>query len=65
MDTFAGPVHVGRSIQAGASMEEHYPIKDTFVEITNTLQAALDTDYVLGLLFATALISFIIGRMSK
>jgi len=45
-------------------MEEHYPIKDTFVEIT-TLQAALDTDYVLGLLFATALISFIIGRMSK
>ncbi|SFJ68973.1 hypothetical protein SAMN04488082_105190 [Desulfomicrobium apsheronum] len=46
-------------------MEEHYPIKDTFVEITNTLQAALDTDYVLGLLFATALISFIIGRMSK
>ena len=65
MDTFTGPVHVGTSIQAGASMEEHYPIKDTFVEITTTLQAALDTDYVLGLLFATALISFIIGRMSK
>jgi hypothetical protein len=65
VDTFTGPVHVGWSIQAGASMEEHYPIKDTFVEITTTLQAALDTDYVLGLLFATALISFIIGRMSK
>lgn len=46
-------------------MEEHYPIKDTFVEITSTLQAALDTDYVVGLLVATAIISFIIGRMSK
>jgi hypothetical protein len=46
-------------------MEEHYPIKDTFVEITTTLQAALDTDYVLGMLFAVALISFIIGRMTK
>lgn len=46
-------------------MEEHYPIKDTFVHITSTLQAALDTDYVVGLLVATALISFIIGRLSK
>jgi hypothetical protein len=46
-------------------MEEHYPIKDTFIEITTTLQAALDTDYVLGMLFAVALISFIIGRMTK
>lgn len=46
-------------------MEEHYPIKDTFNEILNTLQTALDTDYVIGLLVATALISFIIGRMSK
>ena len=46
-------------------MEEHYPIKDTFVDIVNTLQAALDTDYVIGQHFATALISFIIGRMSK
>ena len=46
-------------------MEEHYPIKDTFVEITTTLQAALDTEYVLGMLFAVALISFIIGRMTK
>ena len=46
-------------------MEEHYPIKDTFVEITNTLQAALDTDYVLGMLIAVALISFIIGHMTK
>jgi hypothetical protein len=46
-------------------MEEHYPIKDTFVEITTTLQAALDTDYVLGMLVAVALISFIIGRMTK
>jgi hypothetical protein len=46
-------------------MEEHYPIKDTFVQITTTLQAALDTDYVLGMLFAVALFSFIIGRMTK
>lgn len=46
-------------------MEEHYPIKDTFNEIVATLQAALDTDYVIGLLVATAIISFIIGRMSK
>jgi hypothetical protein len=46
-------------------MEEHYPIKDTFVHITSTLQAALDTDYVVGLLIATAFISFIIGRMTK
>ncbi len=46
-------------------MEEHYPIKDTFVEITNTLQAALDTEYVVGLLVAVAIISFIIGRMTK
>lgn len=60
----------GARFQAGAIrrshlMEEHYPIKDTFVHITSTLQAALDTDYVIGLLFATALISFIIGRLSK
>jgi len=60
-----GPCHTGGNIQVGALMEEHYPIKDTFVEIANTLQAALDTDYVIGLLFATALISFIIGRLSK
>lgn len=46
-------------------MEEHYPIKDTFNEIASTLQAALDTDYVIGLLVATAIISFIIGRMSR
>jgi hypothetical protein len=46
-------------------MEEHYPIKDTFVAITDALQNALDTDYVIGLLIATAIISFIIGRMSK
>jgi hypothetical protein len=65
VNQFTGLVHFGGSIQAGASMEEHYPIKDTFVEITSTLQAALDTDYVVGLLVATALISFIIGRMSK
>ena len=65
MNQFTGLVHFGGSIQAGAFMEEHYPIKDTFVEITSTLQAALDTDYVVGLLVATALISFIIGRMSK
>jgi hypothetical protein len=65
VDEFTGFVHFGVSIQAGASMEEHYPIKDTFIEITSTLQAALDTDYVVGLLIATALISFIIGRMTK
>ena len=46
-------------------MEEHYPIKDTFNEILGTLQVALDTDYVLGLLVFTAIISFIIGRMSR
>ena len=46
-------------------MEEHYPIKDTFNEILNTLQIALDTEYVVGLLVATAIISFFIGRMSK
>ena len=46
-------------------MEEHYPIKDTLNEILATLQAALDTDYVVGLLVATAIISFIIGRMSR
>lgn len=46
-------------------MEEHYPIKDTLNEILNTLHIALDTDYVIGLLVATAIISFIIGRMSK
>lgn len=49
----------------GAPMQDSYPIKDTFNEIVNTLQAALDTDYVIGLLVATALLSFIIGRMSK
>ena len=46
-------------------MEEHYHIKDTFNEIMNTLQVARDTEYVIGLLVATAIISFIIGRMSK
>ena len=46
-------------------MQDSYPIKDTLNEIVNTLQAALDTDYVIGLLVATALLSFIIGRMSK
>ena len=46
-------------------MEEHYPIKDTLNEIINTLQIALDTDYVIGLLVATAIISFIIGRLSR
>lgn len=46
-------------------MEEHYPIKDTFNHILDTLQIALDTEYVIGLLVAVALISFIIGRMSK
>ncbi len=46
-------------------MEEHYPIKDTLNEILGTLQTALDTDYVLGLLVFTAIVSFIIGRMSR
>lgn len=46
-------------------MESSYPIKDTFNEILTTLQTALDTDYVIGLLVATAIVSFIIGRMSK
>jgi len=55
----------GVAYAAGEPMEEHYPIKDTFVEITNTLQAALDTDYVVGMLVAVALISFFIGRMTK
>jgi hypothetical protein len=55
----------GLAYATGESMEEHYPIKDTFVAITDALQNALDTDYVIGLLVATAIISFIIGRMSK
>lgn len=46
-------------------MEASYPIKDTFIHITTTLQRALDTEYVVGLLVAVALLSFIIGRMSK
>lgn len=46
-------------------MEEHYPIKDTFTEILSTLQAALDTDYVVGLLVATAIISYFLGRLTK
>lgn len=44
---------------------DSYPIKDTFNEITSTLQAALATDYVVGLLIATAIIAFIFGRLSK
>lgn len=46
-------------------MEESYPIKDTFNEIVTLLQAALDTDYVIGLLIATAIIAFILGRLTK
>lgn len=46
-------------------MQESYPIKDTFNEIVNTLHTALNTDYVIGLLVATAIISFILGRMTK
>lgn len=46
-------------------MQESYPIKDTFSEIVTALQTALDTEYVVGLLVATAIISFILGRMTK
>lgn len=46
-------------------MEASYPIKDTFIHITDTLKHALDTEYVVGLLVVVALVSFIIGRMSK
>lgn len=46
-------------------MEEHYPIKDTFNEIATLIQAALDTDYVVGMLIATAIIAFLLGRMTK
>lgn len=46
-------------------MSDSYPIKDTFNHITATLQAALDTDYVIGLLIATAIISYFLGRMTK
>jgi hypothetical protein len=46
-------------------MEDSYPIKDTFNEIMSTIQAALDTDYVIGMLVAVALLSFILGRMTK
>lgn len=46
-------------------MSDSYPIKDTFEQITSTLQTALSTDYVIGLLVATAIIAFILGRLSK
>ncbi len=46
-------------------MSDSYPIKDTFVHITDTLKTALDTDYVVGLLIATAIIAFLLGRMTK
>lgn len=46
-------------------MQDSYPIKDTFNEIVSTLQHALDTDYVIGLLVATAIVSFFIGRLTK
>jgi hypothetical protein len=46
-------------------MSDSYPIKDTFLQITSTLQAALDTDYVVGLLIAVGIIAFILGRLSK
>jgi len=46
-------------------MEESYPIKDTFLNILDTLQAALDTEYVVGLLVFTAFVAFFLGRMTK
>jgi hypothetical protein len=46
-------------------MEDSYPIKDTFNEILATFQAALDTDYVIGMLVATAIIAYFFGRLSK
>ncbi|MDY0275987.1 MAG: hypothetical protein RBR42_11230 [Desulfomicrobium sp.] len=46
-------------------MQDSYPIKDTFNQITDTLHAALATDYVIGLLIAVGLIAFILGRLSK
>ena len=46
-------------------MQDSYPIKDTFHHISTTLQNALDTDYVIGLLIATAIISYFIGRLTK
>lgn len=46
-------------------MQDSYPIKDTFNHITSTLQEALATDYVLGLLIAVGIIAFVLGRLSK
>lgn len=46
-------------------MQDSYPIKDTFNQITDTLQIALGTDYVVGLLIAVGLIAFILGRLTK
>jgi phosphoenolpyruvate synthase/pyruvate phosphate dikinase len=46
-------------------MQESYPIKDTFEHIVATFQNALDTDYVVGMLIATAIIAFVLGRLSK
>ncbi|NLY42337.1 MAG: hypothetical protein GX055_12075 [Desulfovibrionales bacterium] len=46
-------------------MEASYPVKDTFLTIVDTLQAALSTDYVVGLLVFTAFIAFFLGRMTK
>lgn len=46
-------------------MQESYPIKDTFISIIDTLQTALNTDYVVGLLICTAFVAFFLGRMTK
>ncbi|BDV01634.1 hypothetical protein TDMWS_17190 [Thermodesulfomicrobium sp. WS] len=46
-------------------MQDSYPIKDTFEHIVTTFHNALNTDYVVGMLVATAIIAFILGRMSK
>ena len=46
-------------------MEDSYPIKDTFNQIVSSFQAALDTDYVIGMLVATAIIAYFFGRLSK
>jgi hypothetical protein len=46
-------------------MQESYPIKDTFEHIVSTFQHALNTDYVIGMLVFTAIVAFILGRMTK
>lgn len=46
-------------------MHDSYPIKDTLNEIIATFQVAFNTEYVIGMLVATALVCFFLGRLTK